>query len=37
MIIQILQKFIKITSNSEQAETQKAQKDKKTSLLKEWV
>ena len=34
MIIQKLQKFMKITSNSEQ-KTQKAQKDKKNSFPKE--
>ena len=37
MIIQMLQKFMKITSNSEQAVNTKAQKDKKTSFQKEWV
>ena len=33
----MLQKFMKITSNSEQAVNTKAQKDKKTSFQKEWV
>ena len=37
MIIQMLQKFMKITSNSKQAVNTKAQKDKKTSFQKEWV
>ena len=37
MIIQMLQKFMKITSNSKQAVNTKAQKDKKTSFKKEWV